>query len=131
MLKQGHHSTLVVGLPSKSKSELQAEVDALRQRVQEGGVFEHNEGCSSTHGPSPSSNTTSNEVLGASHAPPSGPYMELDGTLSRSHFRDHTHQSLPKVVSSMGLESTVPQTLNSLILSSGEIDDCFKLSGIP
>jgi hypothetical protein len=131
MLKRGRHSTLVVGLPSKSKSELQAEVDALRQRVQEGGVVEHSEGRSSTHGPSPSSNTTGNEVLGASHAPPSMPHMELESTLGRSHFREHTHQSLPKAVSSMGLESTVPQTLNSLNLNSGEIDDCFKLSGIP
>jgi hypothetical protein len=131
MLKQGCQPMLVVGLLFKSKSELQAEVDALRQRVQEGCFVEHSEGRSSTQGPSPSSNTTGNEVLGASKAPPSMPQMEPESTLGPSRFREHMNQSLLKTVLNMELESTVPQTLDNLNLNSRDIDDCFKLSGIP
>ena len=129
---------LVVGLLYESKSELQAEVDSLRQRVQEGRVAENSEGRSSIHGPSPRSSDTNNDAHGANSAPSSMPHIGPESILNINHLQDNINQSLPdvpravtEVVSNLGPEATIPQTLDNLSVGAEEIDDCFKLCGNP
>ena len=126
---------LVVGLLYKSKSELQAEVDSLRQRVQEGRVAENSEGRSSIHDPS---SDTNNDAHGAKSALSSMPRIEPESILNINHIRDNINQTLPNVpravteaVSNLGPEATIPQTLDNLSVGAEEIDDCFKLCGNP
>lgn len=122
-------SLLAQGLPVQSKSDLHAEIDALRQRVRDGRAGEESDGRSSAHGPSPRPAASSTDDQGSIHVAPLIPVTELEPVV----------QSLPKILTPpveyqatpiLRLEATVPQTLDNLTISADKIDSCFQLYGI-